>query len=130
MLDYTVNIDGHVAICSCNMPSLDHFPCSHVIAACSRGTGGANRAYLDLISDWYTTSKYTAGYAPCFHPVPDSRHWEVYNGPTIQPPPVRRNSGRPRSARIKGFMDPPSTSGQSRCSKCGDVGHKSRACTR
>ena len=69
MFDYTVTIENNVAKCSCNMPTLDHFPCSHVLAACSRGSGGANRAYFDLISPWYTKAMYSAAYAPLFHPV-------------------------------------------------------------
>ena len=130
MFDYVVNIEDNVAKYSCNMQTLDHFPCSHVLAACSRGSGGANRAYFDLISMWYTKAMYSAAYAPLFHPVPNSRHWNVYDGPIIQPPPMCRNLGHPRSTRIKGFMDPPSSSGHNRCSKCGSIGHKKKPCPR
>ena len=108
---------------------LEHFPCAHVLAACSHGSGRANRAHLDFISSWYTTSNYVAAYAPLFHPVPDSRYWEVHRGPRIMPPNARRNSGRPRSTRIKGMMDHQMGGGQNRCSKCGGLGHKKRSCT-
>ena len=130
MLDYTVNVEDNEAKCSCNMPTLEHFPCPHVLAACSRGSGGANRAHDDFISPWYTTMNYNAAYSPLFHPVRDSRYWTVYEGPYIKPPPERRNSGRPRSTRLKGAMDQSTSHKQDRCSKCGVLGHKRTSCNR
>ena len=103
--NYTVNIVNDNCSCSCNIPILAHFPCPHVLAACARCRGGANRAYHDLISSWFTADIYRHSYSPVFHPIPDSRYWDVHEGPTILPPPTRRNTGRSRSTRLRGVMD-------------------------
>lgn len=128
MLDYTVNIDDNVAKRSCNVTfrSFSMLPCTK---ACSRDSGGANRAYFDLISAWYTTAKCTAAYASLFHPEPDRRHWDVHEGSYIHPSSVHINFGCLRSARIKGFMDQTSSSEQNRCNKCGVLGYKQKSYT-
>lgn len=130
MFDYTVNVEEDKANCSCNMLTLDYFPCSHVFVACSRGSGGVNRAFVDLVPPWYTSADYKAAYSPLFHPVLDNLYWEAQQGPCIKPPPIWRNAGRPQSTRIKGAMDQRTSVGQNRCNKCGGVGHKIRSCTK
>ena len=125
---FTVTLQENTCSCSCNIPLLQKLPCLHVMAACARTIGGANRSYYDFCSMWFSVENYKASYAPSFHPIPDSRYWDAYHGPTILPPPTKRKTGRPRSTRIKGMMNKMGGSKQNTCSKCGQKGHKRSTC--
>jgi len=114
--------------CQCGQFTTYHYPCSHIIAACS--TVSINfYQYIDVV---YTNDYILRAYfAQWWHLgnddaiLPSDESWTLVSDPSF----IRDKKGRPRSTRLRNEMDwrEPSQT-RYKCDRCGTVGHNRRKC--
>ncbi|KAL4343672.1 hypothetical protein AHAS_Ahas11G0101800 [Arachis hypogaea] len=103
-----------------------HYPCRHVLAACSFCRLDW-RTYVDDVYRMKTVfNVYKMGFSP---PIHDDL-LPVYEGPRVIPDPgmMRAAVGRPRSTRIRNSMDEANLDRPKRCGLCRTPGHTRRNC--
>lgn len=90
---YVVNLDTKE--CTCRMFQLVGYPCRHAIAAIQVERG----CIYDYVNAFYSRAMYVQTYAPVMYPIPSSNYWDQTHLAPIQPPEVRKQSGRPKKQR-------------------------------
>ncbi|XP_025617139.1 uncharacterized protein [Arachis hypogaea] len=110
--------------CDCGYFQALHYPCRHVLAACSFCRLDW-RIYVDDVYRMKTVfNVYNMGFSP---PIQDDL-LPVYEGPRVIPDPgmMRAAVGRPRSTRIRNSMDEADPDRPKRCRLCRTPGHTRR----
>ncbi|KAI8568527.1 hypothetical protein RHMOL_Rhmol02G0207700 [Rhododendron molle] len=128
--DTTYNVDLKDMTCGCRMWDLSGIPCKHAVAAITLN----KQKPEDYIHPCYTKDTYLRVYQFMINPVPGKHDWVKTGSEPVQPPFMRKPSGRPRKLRRRGADEPPDENKVSRrfrvmsCSKCLKKGHNSRSC--
>jgi hypothetical protein len=134
------SVDLAKRICTCRRWMMSGIPCPHVI--CCIFLLGHDP--LDYVHDCYSKQSYLNAYSHPINPVPGIELWSVIDAP-IQPPPFRRQPGRPKRARRRDEDEEPpapnvetneegrtkmprSSYVTSSCRTCGSVDHNKRTC--
>lgn len=88
----------------------------------------------DYVHFCYSVAQYKLAYGSIIFPVGDHNTWDVGDVECIQPPPYKRQPGRPKKARNEG-LDEINNGGRvckrgsvMSCSKCGDDTHNKASC--
>ncbi|KAH7833122.1 hypothetical protein Vadar_003287 [Vaccinium darrowii] len=127
-ISYTVNLAQWV--CVCRVWQISGLPCKHALACCTY----SRLNFVDYVHPYYNKEMYLAAYGSIIHPIMDHTMWTEVHGDVLQPPPLRRQRGRPRKnrRRAEGEAPPgPSVGKRSstlRCAKCKEFGHNRRTC--
>ncbi|KAH7843618.1 hypothetical protein Vadar_018826 [Vaccinium darrowii] len=125
---YTVNLAQWV--CLCKVWQISGLPCKHALACCTY----SRLNFVDYIHPYYSKEMYLAPYGRIIHPIMDHTMWTEVLGDVLQPPPLRRQMGRPRKNRRREESEaPPIPDGGKRshtlrCAKCKEFGHYRRTC--
>jgi hypothetical protein len=123
----TFMVDLDKKWCDCGEFQALHYPCSHVIAACSK----IHHDFMMYVSPCYTLQYVYNVYQVEFQPVPHQSYWPEYDGIELCHNPIMRRDpkGRPQSARIHTEMDQRESSRHpKRCSICRNEGHNKKKC--
>jgi hypothetical protein len=115
---------------------LSGLPCPHAIAAIWV-KGDDPIAY---VHEYYKKQSYLDTYSYSINPVPGIEMWKIIRAP-IQPPPYRRQPGRPKMVRIREEGEEPPAASEARptklprsryvtmsCRVCGSGDHNKRTC--
>lgn len=129
-VSYTVNLASHR--CTCREWQISGIPCRHAASAVTHKRGNLEE-YCD---DSFSKATYLRAYGGMIHPIPDQRLWEFVGGDIVQPPPLKRLSGRPRKNRRREAGEAEAGTSNVRrantlkCSTCKEFGHNKRTCQR
>ena len=110
--------------CSCQKFDMRQLPCPHALAVCRQ----VRFQYQTLCSRYYTTECLLRAYSEPVNPVGHPLDWivpEELRAADIQPPIVRRQSGRRRKNRILSQGEAPT---KNVCSRCKQHGHNRQTC--
>ncbi|XP_062020784.1 uncharacterized protein LOC133737192 [Rosa rugosa] len=130
---YVFNLQAHT--CACRRWDLTGIPCKHAIAAINY----MRQAPEDFVDHCYLKKTYMATYNNTIKPVNGMDLWSKSAEPPILPPPqYTRQSGRPRTKRIKSAAEKAEIGGiklgkvqrSLKCSNCHEVGHNVKTCHR
>ena len=75
-----------------------------------------------------------AAYEPIVYPINGSQMWPKTGLPSLKPPKIKRQAGRPKKLRKRQFNEPRDSTHMRRdnkttkCSVCGSFGHNKRGC--
>jgi hypothetical protein len=112
--------------CDCRKWLLTGLPCCHAIS-CMRKR---SLNIYDFVPDCYRKAKYEACYSSVIYPANGQCLWERIEYNDLQPPPIRRQAGRPKKKRNKEAGELLKTDGQLRrgrwgikCTRCKQPGH-------
>ncbi|XP_077222088.1 uncharacterized protein LOC143855924 [Tasmannia lanceolata] len=118
--------------CGCRNWDLTGIPCTHAAAAIFF----KHDSVEEYVHPYYRRDAFQRSYGELIHPMPSMEQWPQSDMEPVQPPPLRRPSGRPKKLRRE--VDEPRrlvnpfrlTRKQKslKCSKCGLFGHNSRTC--
>ncbi|KAK2416250.1 hypothetical protein P8452_61206 [Trifolium repens] len=113
--------------CDCGEFQTLHYPCSHLIAACSH----VHLDFMKYVSPQYTLQYVFNTYLEEFQAIPLSGYWpeytrvKLYHNPTMRRDP----KGHPQSTRIHTEMDLRESSRQQKsCGLCRTPGHNKSNC--
>ncbi|XP_073219620.1 uncharacterized protein [Cicer arietinum] len=123
----TFKVDLDKRWCDCGEFQVLHYPCSHVIAACSF----IHRDYMMYVSSKYTLQCIFDVYKEEFPTIPLQSYWPEYNGIELcHNPAMRRDpKGRPQSTRIHTEIDQrEKNTHPKRCGLCRNEGHIKNKC--
>ncbi|KAH7838397.1 hypothetical protein Vadar_025863 [Vaccinium darrowii] len=90
--------------------------------------------FVDYVHPYYNKEMYLAAYGRIIHPIMDHTMWTEVHGDVLQPPPLKRQRGRPRKNRRRAEGEAPprpsvgKRSSHLRCAKCKEFGHNRRTC--
>ncbi|KAL6129676.1 hypothetical protein ACLB2K_073025 [Fragaria x ananassa] len=125
----SVAVDLENGTCSCRQWQINSFPCSHALAAIQKVGDLPVYAYIEY---FHTCQSYIEAYAHGIQPIPNIDKFYVdaaTSSAVVQPPLVRRPSGRPKSVRMKSAAEG-GTRRAIRCGRCGQLGrHNKATCT-
>ena len=113
--------------CICGQWQVRGIPCIHACACISTVRGNV----VDYCSKWFTTESWKRCYSSSCHPIPDESMWPIFENLELNPPFVKKQSGRPKKVRIRSSDEPKKVTGQSatkRCKNCLMFGHNVRTC--
>ncbi|RHN65625.1 putative transcription factor interactor and regulator CCHC(Zn) family [Medicago truncatula] len=117
--------------CDCRKWLLIGLPCCHAIS-CMRNQ---DLNVYDFVPDIYKKERYAACYAPIIYPANGQALWRRTEYNDLQPPPIRRQPGRPKKKRNKEAGELLNDDGQLRrarwgikCSRCKQSGHNKSTC--
>ncbi|KAI9199956.1 hypothetical protein LWI28_000826 [Acer negundo] len=120
---WTVNL--HLKTCTCNKFQMDHFPCSHALAAAR----GLNLDFTSLCADYYKRETLIDAYSVPIMPIGHPSSWVVPSdiaSRVVLNPKSKRQSGRPMEGRHASSSERTTTQS---CIRCGQSGHNSRRCS-
>ncbi|XP_060960959.1 uncharacterized protein LOC115723685 [Cannabis sativa] len=104
-------VDLEKRTCTCNRFQIDEMPCGHAVAV-------MREMNMDPYTYWTV------------YPIGHQSEWEVpeeVKNITVLPPHERVKSGRPKTLRRKAGWEKDQ---HNKCSKCGELGHNKRTCSR
>ena len=112
--------------CDCGYFQALHYPCRHVLAACTY----AQLDWTNYVDDVYRIQTVFNVYRMEFASITNEDDWPSYNGPRIRPNPELRRAteGRPISTRIRNEMDAVEPGPPKCCGLCRQEGHTRRRC--
>ncbi|KAM6554096.1 hypothetical protein CsatB_014858 [Cannabis sativa] len=119
-------VDLEKRTCTCNRFQIDEMPCGHAVAVMRE----MNMDPYTYCSDYYTKKNWLATYSGTVYPIGHQSEWEVpeeVKNITVLPPHERVKSGRPKTLRRKAGWE---RDQHNKCSKCGELGHNKRTCSR
>ncbi|XP_039130809.1 uncharacterized protein LOC120267176 [Dioscorea cayenensis subsp. rotundata] len=121
---FRINLRSHW--CDCGAFQTLHFPCRHVLAACSH----IRLHWEEYVDNVYRLQTVFNVYRKEFEPVSNEGYWNPYNGPRLRPNITMRRptKGRPKSTRIRNEMDIREGVQRKRCGLCRNEGHSRRNC--
>lgn len=125
---YTVNLAQWE--CVCRVWQISGLPCKHVLACCTY----SRLSFDSYVHPYFKKEGYLVTYGRIIHPIMDHTMWTQVPGDVLQPPPLRRQRGRPRKNRRRQEGEgPPGPSQEKRsqtlrCAKCKEFGHNRRTC--
>ncbi|CAK8578415.1 unnamed protein product [Lathyrus sativus] len=89
----------------------------------------------DFVPKCYKKEQYVACYAPVIYPLNEEALWEKTSVVDLQPPPIKRQPGRPKKKRnreagemVRGETHMKSERHGIKCSRCHKDGHKKATC--
>ena len=117
--------------CDCRKWYLTSLPCCHAIACMRSQDIDIN----DYVPDIFKKEQYAACYAPVIYPANGQSLWERTEYNDLQPPPIRKQPGRPKKKRNKEageLMKDEYGLRRARwglkCSRCKQSGHNKSTC--
>ncbi|KAK2389968.1 hypothetical protein QL285_063521 [Trifolium repens] len=117
--------------CSCRKWMLTGIPCCHAIASILKKVQKPE----DYVPNYYRKETYEACYAPLIYPVSGQSVWEKTQYTDLQPPPIRRQPGRPKKRRNREegelCREPAMLKKKGMkqgCRRCGEPGHNKSTC--
>lgn len=116
--------------CSCRKWLLTGLPCCHALS-CMIGQGIDVDQY---VSDYFRKEKYEACYSHIIYPVNGQSLWTRTEFTDLQPPPIKRQPGRPKKNRRKDADEKRDEQQLKRarygmkCSRCKAEGHNKSTC--
>jgi hypothetical protein len=117
--------------CDCRKWLLTGLPCCHAIS-CMRNQ---DMNVYDFMPDIYRKEKFAACYASVIYPANGQSLWERTEYNDLQPPPIRRQPGRPKKKRTKEAHELLKNDTQMKrarwglkCSRCREGGHNKSTC--
>ncbi|XP_043817647.1 uncharacterized protein LOC122725096 [Manihot esculenta] len=113
--------------CSCGWWDISGLPCKHAARAIAYVRGNIE----EFCHEYYTVQCYSRVYAGAIHPVPQTELEPDNEHPSMLPPPLRRQPGRPRKARKRDQSEPPARGKRTAtvtCARCLQTGHNKRTC--
>ncbi|XP_057502716.1 uncharacterized protein LOC130786435 [Actinidia eriantha] len=121
---YIVEIGAHT--CTCRKWDLKGIPCKYAIGAIYFD----KREPKDFVHSSYHIGIFIRTHSNIINPIPDQDLWVQTNYDPIMPPPLRRQSGRPknggrkqqRTHRVRKMHD------SLTCGNCKPPGHNTRTC--
>ncbi|XP_060959254.1 uncharacterized protein LOC133030506 [Cannabis sativa] len=119
-------VDLEKRTCTCNMFQIDEMPCGHAVAVMRE----MNMDPYTYCSDYYTKKNWLATYSGTVYPIGHQSEWEVpkeVKNIIVLPPHERVKSERPKTLRRKAGWEKDQ---HNKCSKCGELGHNKRTCSR
>ena len=96
---FVVNLE--LKECSCRKWMLTGLPCTHAIACMQKN----NLKVDDYVPAYFRKETYEACYRPLIYPTNGSGVWEVTTYNDLQPPPIRKQPGRPRKREIERLLN-------------------------
>ncbi|KAF7821205.1 hypothetical protein G2W53_026660 [Senna tora] len=104
-------------------------PCAHAIAA----LGWRNLKPEDYVHSSLTKETYEKIYESYIQPVNGQNLWQHNTSEEIQPPPIKKKRGRPKTQRKKDASEKEKTIKLKKrliptCRNCGGTGHNKRSC--
>ena len=91
--------------------------------------------FYQFVPDFYRKERYEECYRLIFHPVNGKDIWERTAYTDLQPPPIKRQPGRPKKKRNKDPSELLREDGQmkrascgTKCSRCHQLGHNKATC--
>jgi hypothetical protein len=117
--------------CSCRKWMLTGIPCCHAIASILKKVQKPE----DYIPNYYRKETYVACYTPLIKPVNGQSVWKKTQYTDLQPPPIRRQPGRPKKRRNReegellrepGMLNKKGM--KQACRRCGETGHNKSTC--
>ena len=123
----TFKVDLRNTWCDCGAFQALHYPCSHVMAACS----SIRHDFMVYVAPVYTLQNVFNVYREEFTPVPHGDYWPTYIRIEVCHNPLMRRDpkGRPQSTRIRTEMDERERSRPpKRCGLCRQPGHSKKHC--
>jgi len=127
----TISVSLGTNECSCRKWLLTGLPCVHAISA---------MRYMELdiyqfVPECYMREKYEACYRPILQPVNGKSLWERTSYTDLQPPPIKRQAGRPKKNGRKDPSELLKDEGKmkkayygTKCSRCSQTGHNKATC--
>ncbi|KAH7860159.1 hypothetical protein Vadar_010052 [Vaccinium darrowii] len=97
-------------------------------------SGGSELSFDNYVHPYFKKEGYLVTYGRIIHPIMDHTMWTQVPGDVLQPPPLRRQRGRPRKNRRRQEGEAPPGPSQEkrsqtlRCTKCKEFGHNRRTC--
>ncbi|XP_039129077.1 uncharacterized protein LOC120265263 [Dioscorea cayenensis subsp. rotundata] len=121
---FRINLRSHW--CDCGAFQTLHFPCRHVLAACSH----IRLHWEEYVDNVYRLQTVFNVYHKEFEPISNKGYWNPYNGPRLCPNITMRRptKGRPKSTRIRNEMDIREGVQRKRCGLCRNEGYSRRNC--
>ncbi|XP_058783844.1 uncharacterized protein LOC131658582 [Vicia villosa] len=126
---YVVNLS--TKLCSCRLWMLTGLPCCHAMS-CMKSQ---QLDIEDFVPDCYKKSTYEACYASVIFPVNGENLWEKKDYAELQPPPIKRQPGRPKKKRTRDPSENIRNETQLKranfgikCSRCHMMGHNKSTC--
>ncbi|XP_056695367.1 uncharacterized protein [Spinacia oleracea] len=112
--------------CGCGKWQISGIPCKHAL----RVIYDQRLNPIDFVSPFFKSAAYKLTYADHIHPMSDPTQWPNFSLPTIQPPVIKRQAGRPAKKRKRGPNEPMKGKRNInvKCGKCREFGHNSRTC--
>lgn len=117
--------------CDCRKWLLTGLPCCHAIS-CMRKR---SLNIYDFVPDCYRKAKYEACYSSVIYPANGQCLWKRTEYNDLQPPPIRRQAGRPKKKRNKEAGELLKSNGQLsrgrwgiKCTRCKQPGHNKATC--
>ncbi|ERN11030.1 hypothetical protein AMTR_s00024p00070750 [Amborella trichopoda] len=107
--------------CTCRRWQLSGLPCSHALVAIN----SKQETISDYCSHYFHVETYRNTFMETIHPVPDRTPMPEVQDFEVNPPRIRRPSGRPKKRGIK------TGNNEVRpihCRKCGGLGHNRQGC--
>ncbi|XP_058776102.1 uncharacterized protein LOC131650408 [Vicia villosa] len=127
---FVVNLRSQT--CGCGYWRITGLPCKHACACITH-----KRENVEMFCDTsYTTKIYSLCYNNIIHPMPELDEKNRGSYEQIDPPVLRRLSGRPRVNRKRSVVEGPSGSQDARrsntvrCGNCKEFGHNILGCQR
>ncbi|XP_058008374.1 uncharacterized protein LOC131182921 [Hevea brasiliensis] len=112
---------------SCGWWNITGLPCKHAARAIGFVRGNIEEYY----DDYYNIAYYLRVYVGTLHLVPQKDIKPDVEYPSMLPPPLRRQPGRPRKVRRRDESEPLAKSMRSiavTCARCNQTGHNRRTC--
>ncbi|GAU10051.1 hypothetical protein TSUD_423700, partial [Trifolium subterraneum] len=117
--------------CSCRKWMLTGLPCRHAIA-CMREIETDPGQY---VPNYFRKETYEACYQPIIYPTNGQNLWDKTEFTNLQPPPIKRQPGRPKKKRKKEAHELKKDDGNMKrayhgivCGRCKQPGHNKQTC--
>ncbi|KAK7310502.1 hypothetical protein RJT34_08056 [Clitoria ternatea] len=122
-------VDLRARECNCRRWALTGIPCNHAVT-CMIHVNESPDTYIPAI---YRKQAYGNCYNPIIFPTCGKNMWETVQTNPLQPPPFKRQPGRPKKSRRKDPSEKDdirmSRKGlKCKCSVCGATGHNKTTC--
>ncbi|XP_028115334.1 uncharacterized protein LOC114313164 [Camellia sinensis] len=96
--------------CVCRQWEISGLPCKHAVAAISHSRLNIE----DFVHPYYSKATYLRANGGMIHPILHHSMWTLIPGDPLQPPPLKRLPGRPRTSRKRAAHEPPAGTSQTK----------------
>jgi hypothetical protein len=116
--------------CDCRKWLLTGLPCCHAISCMKSQDININ----DFVPDCFKKERYAACYSSVIYPANGQCLWEKTPYADLQPPPIKRQAGRPKKKRTRDANEMLDANQMKRakwgikCSRCKQSGHNKSTC--
>lgn len=117
--------------CTCNEWQISGIPCRHACSAIGRVNERADK----YVHKFFQKDLYLKAYDGVIHPMVDERYWPSTDFLQLDPPPLKRQPGRPTKNRKRDATEEGPNKRFKRsvgvlCGNCKQPGHNRRHCQR